>query len=122
LRAMILDTKSAGAFPIVGTIPPVNPQYTDRSPTERNDWVRRMNDLIRPMAAAERVPVAEIHGEFMKQPSLPPLFEDFLHPNDRGYQLISQAFFRAITQPLAGASATADETAPVLFLPPGRRH
>ena len=122
LRAMILDTKSAGAFPIVGTIPPVNPQYTDRSPTERNDWVRRMNDLIRPMAASERVPVAEIHGDFLKQPSLPPLYFDFLHPNDRGYQLISQAFFRAITQPLAGASATADEAAPALFVPPGHRH
>ena len=58
----------------------------------------------------------------LKQPSLPPLFEDFLHPNDRGYQLISQAFFRAITQPLAGASATADEAAPVLFVRPGHRH
>ncbi len=81
-----------------------------------------MNDLIRPMAAAERVPVAEIHGEFLKQPSLPPLFEDFLHPNDQGYQLISQVFFRAITQPLAGASATADEAAPALFIPPGHRH
>jgi lysophospholipase L1-like esterase len=122
LRSMIQDTKSAGAWPIVATIPPVNPQYADRNPTERNDWVRRMNDLIRPMAASERVPVAEIYGDFMKQPSLPPLYYDFLHPNDRGYQLISQAFFRAITQPLAGAAATADEAAPALFIPPGHRH
>jgi lysophospholipase L1-like esterase len=122
LRSMIQDTKSAGAWPIVATIPPVNPQYADRNPTERNDWVRRMNDLIRPMAAAERVPVAEIYGDFMKQPSLPPLYFDFLHPNDRGYQLISQTFFRAITQPLAGAAAMADDAAPALFIPPGHRH
>ena len=32
LRAMIIDTKSAGAFPIVGTIPPVNPQYPTAVP------------------------------------------------------------------------------------------
>ncbi len=120
LRAMILDTRSAGAHPIVGTIPPVNPSYADRNPTERNDWVRRMNDLIRQMAAQERTPVAEIHAELLKQPSLPPLFFDFLHPNDQGYTLIQQSFFRAITQALPGAAAMSD-SGPVLFVPPGSR-
>ncbi len=57
------------------------------------------------MATQERAQVAEIHGDFMRQASLPPLFADFLHPNDAGYQIIQQAFFRAITQPLPGASA-----------------
>jgi lysophospholipase L1-like esterase len=121
LRDMVQDTRSAGAFPIVGTIPPVNPQYADRQPTERNDWVRRMNELIRQMAAQERAQVAEIHGDFMRQPSLPPLFFDFLHPNDAGYQVIQQAFFRAITQPLPGASA-ASYGGPVLFTEPGTGH
>ena len=83
LRAMIQDTKSAGAFPIVGDDPAREPAATPTAtPTERNDWVRRMNDLIRQMAAQERAPVAEIYGDFMKQPSLPPLYSDFLHPND----------------------------------------
>jgi lysophospholipase L1-like esterase len=117
LRDMVQDTRSAGAHPIVGTIPPVNPQFADRNPTERNDWVRRMNDLIRQMAAQERAQVAEIHGDFMRQPSLPPLFADFLHPNDQGYQLISQAFLRAITQPLPGASSST--SGPELFTRPG---
>jgi len=121
LRDMVQDTRSAGAHPIVGTIPPVNPQYADRSPTERNDWVRRMNELIRQMAAQERAQVAEIHGDFMRQASLPPLFFDFLHPNDAGYQIIQQAFFRAITQPLPGASA-ASYDGPSLLEPPGTRH
>ena len=118
LHAMILDAKSAGACPIVATIPPVNPQYADRMPTERNDWVRRMNELIRSMAASEHTPVAEIYGDFMKQSSLPPLYSDFLHPNDHGYQLISQAFFRAITQPLAGSTSAMDDAMPVLFARP----
>jgi lysophospholipase L1-like esterase len=119
LRSMIQDTRSAGAHPIVGTIPPVNPQYADRDPDERNDWVRRMNDLIRQMAAEERAQVAEIHGDFLKRPSLPPLYADFLHPNDEGYAIISQSFFRAITQPLPGAAAGSVDA--LLFVAPGAR-
>jgi hypothetical protein len=57
----------------------------------------------------------------MREPSLPPLFFDFLHPNDAGYQVIQQAFFRAITQPLPGASA-ASYGGPVLFTEPGTGH
>jgi lysophospholipase L1-like esterase len=120
LRSMIQDTRSAGAHPIVGTIPPVNPSYADRNAAERNDWVRRMNELIRPMAAAERAQVAEIHGDFLMQASLPPLYADFLHPNDAGYALVSQAFFRAITQPLPGATAALADAGPLLFAAPGR--
>lgn len=120
LRSMVQDTRSGGAHPVVGTIPPVNPQYLDRNPEERNDWVRRMNELIRQMAAQERAQVAEIHGDFMKQPSLPPLYADFLHPNDAGYAIMSQSFLRAITQPLAGAAtALQDPSGTLLFQPPG---
>jgi len=80
-----------------------------------------MNDLIRQMAAQEHAQIAEIHGDFLKQPSLPALFDDFLHPNDQGYALMSQSFFRAITQPLPGAAATMDDAGPILFVPPGTR-
>ena len=107
LRSMVQDTRSGGAFPILGTIPPVNPAWADRSPDERNDWVSRMNDLVRAMAKQEGVPVAEIHGAFLKQPSLPPLFSDDKHPSDAGYRLIAQAFFAAITTPVAGAAGQA---------------
>jgi lysophospholipase L1-like esterase len=112
LRTMVLSARDAGAFPIVGTIPPVNPSYADRDAEARNDWVRRMNDLVRAMARQERAPIAEVHGDFLKQSSLPPLFFDFLHPNDDGYQLIAQAFFNAITRPL---SATSSGSAPAFF-------
>jgi lysophospholipase L1-like esterase len=106
LRAMIDRTRGFGAFPIVGTIPPVNPNWVDRFPTQRNDWVKRMNDEIRAMAQQENVAVAEIHGAFLKQPSLPPLFSDYLHPNDAGYQLIKGAFFAAITNPISAPGSS----------------
>jgi acyl-CoA thioesterase-1 len=119
LRSMVLQTRDAGAFPVVGTIPPVNPSYTDRSPEERNDWVRRMNELVRAMAKEERAAVAEIHGDFLKQPSLPPLFADYLHPNDTGYRVMASSFFAAITKPI---STSGSARRPAFFFQPFGSH
>jgi lysophospholipase L1-like esterase len=118
LRAMIDRTRGFGAFAIVGTIPPVNPNWVDRFPTQRNDWVKRMNDEIRALAQQENVAVADVYAAFMKQPSLPPLYSDFLHPNDAGYQLIKGAFFNAITNPV---SAPASSGRSFFFSPFGGR-
>ena len=101
LRSMVQQTRDAGAFPVLGTIPPVNPSYTDRFAAERNAWVTAMNDRVRAMAKQERVQVAEVHGNFLKQPSLSALFADDKHPNDAGYRVIAQSFFDAITKPLS---------------------
>jgi lysophospholipase L1-like esterase len=115
LRSMVLQARDAGAFPVVGTIPPVNPGYTDRDPEARNDWVRRMNELVRAMARQERAPIAEVHGDFLKQPSLSALFADEKHPNDDGYRVIARAFFDAITKPLATSGSG---RAPAFFFEP----
>jgi lysophospholipase L1-like esterase len=97
----------------------VNPAYADREWAERNDWVKRMNDQVRAMAKQERAPIAEVHGDFLKQPSLPPLFTDFLHPNDVGFRVIARSFFDAITKP---ASASGSRRAPAFFFQaPGPR-
>jgi len=115
LRSIVLQAREAGAFPVVGTIPPVNPAYVDRDAEARNDWVRRMNDLVRAMARQERAPIAEVHGDLLKQPSLSALFKDDKHPNDAGYRVIARAFFDAITKPL---SASASGRAPAFFFEP----
>jgi lysophospholipase L1-like esterase len=112
LRAMILDARSVLSNPILGTIIPVNPIFTDRDQAARNDWVRRMNDQIRALARTERVAVADIHAAYLRQASLPSLYTDFLHPNEQGYALMAQEFLRAITQPL---SATGTGRRPFFF-------
>jgi lysophospholipase L1-like esterase len=99
LRSMIGQAKAVNSLPIVGTIIPGNPAITSFVPPERNEWVAKMNDLIRPMARQEGAVIADLHAAFLKEPSLPPLFDDHVHPNDRGYQIIAHEFFRAITQP-----------------------
>jgi lysophospholipase L1-like esterase len=120
LRSMVLQARDAGAFPVVGTIPPVNPSYTDRDPDERNDWVKRMNDQIRTMARQERAAVAEVHGDFLKQASLPALFGDYLHPNDAGFQVMAKSFFDAITKPLSTSTPAAGRRPGSLFTFPGQ--
>ena len=108
LRSMIGAAKSIQSLPILGTIPPVNP---NENLPERNDWVKRMNVAVKAMAAQENVPVAEIEAGFYRtaggDSGLPALFVDTVHPNDRGYQIISDAFFRAIVGQPAPAAASA---------------
>jgi lysophospholipase L1-like esterase len=104
LRSMVQQARDAGAVPVLGTIPPVN--STEANADERNDWVVRMNELIRAMARQERVAVADIHRDFMSQPSLAALFWDEKHPNNEGYRLIALSFCNAITRP-RGASISA---------------
>ncbi|HVO10573.1 MAG TPA: SGNH/GDSL hydrolase family protein [Vicinamibacteria bacterium] len=105
LRSMIQQTRDQGAMPVLGTIPPVNPEYVDRNADERNAWVTEMNTLVRQMATQEKVAVAEVHGNFLKQPSLSALFSDDKHPNDAGYQLIAQSFFDAVTKPIGATTS-----------------
>jgi lysophospholipase L1-like esterase len=119
LRSMILQAEDARSNPIIGTIPPANPAWVDKGATERNIWVTQMNDLLRSMAQAEHVRVAEIHGDFMAQPSLPDLFSDHVHPNDAGYQLMARSWWDAITRPWSGAGAS--ELASFGFTVPGAR-
>jgi lysophospholipase L1-like esterase len=104
LRSMIQEVRSIQSHPILGTIIPVNPIFLDKQPTERNDWVKRMNDQIRALAKQEGVAVADVYATFMSQPALPPLYTDFLHPDEQGYSLMAQAFLRGITQPLSATS------------------
>ncbi len=106
LRAMIQDAKGNSSNPILGTIPPVNPKWVDKDAAERNEWVKRMNVQIRSMAKTEQTPVADIHALFSAVSDMSTLFDDPVHPNDRGYQLIGQAFLKAITQPQGSSSAS----------------
>ena len=50
--------------------------------------------------------VADLNGAMIAEtPDLPELFSDHVHPNDRGYSVLADAFFRAITSPVGTAAA-----------------
>ena len=105
LRTQIGIAKAASSLPILGTIPPVNPHD---NPPERNEWLTRMNVAVRAMAAQEGTPVADVHAGFMREAGshLEDLFVDLVHPNDRGYRIIADEFFKAIATRSSGSSTS----------------
>jgi lysophospholipase L1-like esterase len=101
VRSMIRSIKAAGSLPVVGTVPPVNPAFTDRLAEDRNGWVAATNLELRPIIRAEGGVVAEVHEAMLRAGGshLDELFSDHVHPNDDGYAVIADAFFRAIVTP-----------------------
>ena len=114
LRTMVRDVKGRQGLPVLATIIPGNPAFTETQP-QRNEWVSAMDVRIREMARAEGALLVDLEAAFLRAPSLPALFSDHVHPNDAGYEVMAQAFFDAIVHPLA---ATADLGGPVLFKGP----
>jgi acyl-CoA thioesterase I len=106
VRSMIRQAKAAGTVPVVGTIIPANPAYVSRLAAERNAWIDETNAVLAPMARAEGAVVADLNVAMTSETAdLPTLFSDHVHPNDRGYAVIAEEFFRAVTRPVGTAPA-----------------
>lgn len=104
LRRMAQDVKSRQGLPVLATIIPGNPNFLEVQPA-RNQWVAAMDARIRELARAEGAVLADLEAAFLREPNLPALFSDHVHPNDAGYEVMAQAFFEAITRPPATATA-----------------
>jgi lysophospholipase L1-like esterase len=94
LQTMVRDARSRGVKVVLATLPPENPQGRLGLP-----WtlVPTFNSMLKSMAAAENVPVAEIYTAFGGDaPNYGLLSGDGLHPNQEGYQKIADAFFATI--------------------------
>jgi lysophospholipase L1-like esterase len=101
LRKMVDEVKATSSLPFVATLPPVNPQL---NPAGRNDWIRGLNEGIRAMAREEGAFVVDLNAAFMRQPALPPLFADHVHPSESGRRLMAETFFEAIAHGRSGAN------------------
>jgi lysophospholipase L1-like esterase len=114
LRTMVRDVKGRQGLPVLATIIPGNPAYTETQP-QRNEWVAAMDVRIRELARTEGAVLADLEPAFLHAPAWPALFTDHIHPNDVGYEVMAQAFFEAIVRPPATA---ADFGGPQLFKSP----
>lgn len=113
LRIMVRDVRAAQSLPFLATIIPTDPAI---DAPERNQWVSDLNDRIRAAALEEGAVLVDLEAAFLASGNPSGLYSDFLHPNDGGYEIMAQAFFRAITQgdvPPA-ATMTLDRTRPPL--------
>jgi lysophospholipase L1-like esterase len=112
LRSMVRSAKAHHTLPVLSTIIPCNTGFDARTPPERNVWVSDMNDLIRPMAQQEGALLVDMFAAFMAVPDFHTLFSDHVHPNDAGYQLMTDTWFKAITQPPAATTSGEGEVIP----------
>jgi lysophospholipase L1-like esterase len=99
LRLMVRETRRMGSLPVLATLLPGNAPSSDPSSIPRDRWVRETNDLIRQVAREEGAALADPFTAFDTAADPARLFADYLHPNDRGYELVADAFFVAITSP-----------------------
>jgi len=104
LREIVRDVKGWESLPVLATIPPVNPA---RAPESRNRWYDEMNVGIKALGQQEQVLVADLNAEMKAAGNLQSLFADDVHPNDAGYQVIAQGWFKAITRGRAAATSAA---------------
>jgi len=109
IRDMILQAKAANALPVLATIIPVNVGYDARTPPSRNEFVAEQDVQIRAIAAQEGALLVDLEKAFYKAGGndLSQLFFDHVHPNDRGYQVMAEEFFKALSTPSASMSAPA---------------
>jgi lysophospholipase L1-like esterase len=104
LDGMIGIARDWDVLPVLATIIPVNPALS--SPT-RQRWVDDTNARIRSLAAQRQVLLADLNADMKAaSPALSPLFADHVHPNDAGYQVIAQGWFRAISRSRSAAGAS----------------
>ncbi len=108
LRGMVGQVKASGSLPVLATIIPVNAGYDVREPPARNDWLAALNKLIRGIASQEGAALADLEPAFYKAAGndLSQLFSDHVHPNDRGYDVISDVFFKTLTEPRVAPAGT----------------
>lgn len=100
LRTMVRQVNATGGHAFLATILPTNTGYDDRAPASRNDWVAQQNVLVRQVAQQEGAVVVDLNGAFLRSGlPLPSLFVDHVHPTFRGYQIMAQTWFDAITKP-----------------------
>jgi len=103
LRSIVEDVKDWDSLPVLATIIPVNPAM---APASRNAWYDEMNVRIKALAVEQKVTLADLNADFKAAGSLPALFYDDVHPNDAGYQVMAQGWWKAITRARSAAASS----------------
>jgi lysophospholipase L1-like esterase len=103
LRGMIEITKDSDSLTVLGTLLPVNPAL---APAGRNSWIDGMNAQIKILATQQQVLLADLNAEFKAQGNMSALYSDDVHPNDAGYQVLAQGWFKAISRARSAASSS----------------
>jgi lysophospholipase L1-like esterase len=102
LRSIVEDVKDWHSLPVLATILPANPAYSTPS---RDAFYDETNVRIKALAQQENVTLADLSADFKAAGNLSALFDDDVHPNDAGYQVMAQGWFKAITRARSAAAS-----------------
>ena len=96
---MVQEVNRSGGHAFLATIIPVNVGYDGRTPPERQDWVDRVNVVVKQIANEEGAVLVDLN-DALKRSGLTgsALYVDHLHPTDAGYQIMAQTWFNAISK------------------------
>jgi lysophospholipase L1-like esterase len=103
LGKIVDEVKGWSSLPVLATIIPVNPRYSTPS---RDAFYNQTNVGIKALARAENIALADLDAEFKAAGNLSGLFDDDVHPNDAGYQVMAQGWFKAITRARSAAASS----------------
>jgi lysophospholipase L1-like esterase len=95
LTDIVRGAKARHSLPVIATLIPANSAF---QPPERDMWIGAVNVDIKSMAAREGAAVADMNAAFRQAGDVPKLYFDGTHPNDAGYEIMAQTFFRAVSQ------------------------
>jgi lysophospholipase L1-like esterase len=98
---MLEECRRFRTLPVVGTIIPANPAIAPG----RNNWIDQANVLLKQVAQQQGALVADLNAEFKSRSNVAALFSDEVHPNDAGYQVMAEGWFKALTRGRAAATA-----------------
>lgn len=118
LRSMVQQVKGAGGLPVLATVIPVNEGYDERVPPQRNEYVAAQDRLIRDLAPQEGALLVDLEAAFYRAAGndLSQLFSDHVHPNDRGYEVMANEFFKALTTSAGGSGTSGVSDGPALWI------
>ena len=103
LRTIVEEIQGWRSLPVLATIPPANPTY---STAARDAFYDQTNVRIKALAREENVALADLNADFKAAGNLSALFADDVHPNDAGYQVLAQGWFKAITRARSAAASS----------------
>ncbi len=107
LRFMLEAVRRHESLPFLATILPANTFFDERTPPQRNDWVRDTNRELRALAAELGAVVVDLEAAFTRDgpPDKSGLYADHVHPNDEGYRVMAETFFAAMSHGRPGVAA-----------------
>ncbi len=93
LRTLLQRVKAAGSLPFIATLIPANPAVN----ASRNQWITAINTGIKTVAQEQGAFLVDLYQAFQNQGGdLSRFFSDPVHPNDAGYDVITNGYFEAI--------------------------